>query len=59
MRHERYYLVHMSKIFKKALFIFRRDLRLEDNTGLLYALEQAMEVVCAFIFTPEQITHIL
>ena len=57
MRHERYYLVHMSKIFKKALFIFRRDLRLEDNTGLLYALEQAMEVVCAFIFTPEQITH--
>ena len=43
--------------FVKALFIFRRDLRLQDNTALLYALEYAKEVICAFIFTPEQIEN--
>jgi deoxyribodipyrimidine photo-lyase len=41
--------------FEKALFIFRRDLRLEDNTGLIFALENAKEVIVCFIFTPEQI----
>ncbi len=46
-----------KKPFKKALFIFRRDLRLEDNTGLSYALENADEVIPCFIFTPEQIDH--
>lgn len=40
---------------QKALFIFRRCLRIHDNRGLLYALEHAKEVVCFFIFTPEQI----
>lgn len=44
-----------SKKYKKGLFIFRRDLRLEDNTGLNYVLEQAEEVLLAFIFTSEQI----
>ncbi|MBM3193588.1 MAG: deoxyribodipyrimidine photo-lyase [Chlamydiae bacterium] len=42
-------------MYQKALFIFRRDLRIVDNTGLLYALTHAKEVVCLFIFTPEQI----
>jgi deoxyribodipyrimidine photo-lyase len=42
-------------MFEKALFIFRRDLRIHDNTGLIFALENAKEVVCLFIFTPEQI----
>lgn len=42
---------------KRALFIFRRDLRLNDNLGLISALESAEEVVLAFIFTPEQIEH--
>lgn len=42
---------------KRALFIFRRDLRLQDNRGLLAALKTAKEVVLAFIFTPEQIEH--
>lgn len=42
-------------MFKKAFFVFRRDLRLQDNTGLMYALENAQEVFCAFIFTSEQI----
>lgn len=42
-------------MYKRALFIFRRDLRLQDNTTLLAALEQAEEVVLAFIFTKAQI----
>jgi deoxyribodipyrimidine photo-lyase len=42
---------------ERALFIFRRDLRLEDNTALLFALKNAKEVILAFIFTPEQIDH--
>ena len=46
-----------SKKFEKALFIFRRDLRLEDNTGLIFALENTQEVILCFIFTPEQIEH--
>ncbi len=41
--------------FQKALFIFRRDLRLEDNTGLIYALKHSKTVIPSFIFTPEQI----
>lgn len=47
----------MEKEFEKGLFIFRRDLRLNDNTGLIYALKKAKEVVCLFIFTPEQINQ--
>lgn len=46
-----------DKKFQKALFIFRRDLRLEDNTGLHFALAYAQEVILCFIFTPEQIDH--
>lgn len=46
-----------NKKFLKALFIFRRDLRLEDNTGLTFALENAQEVILCFIFSPEQIDH--
>ena len=45
----------MQKKYDRVLFIFRRDLRLEDNTGLLFALKQAKEVIPCFIFTPEQI----
>lgn len=43
--------------FERGLFVFRRDLRIHDNIGLLYALENAKEVVCFFIFTPEQINE--
>lgn len=45
----------MEKKFQKSLFIFRRDLRLEDNTGLIFALKSSHIVIPAFIFTPEQI----
>jgi deoxyribodipyrimidine photo-lyase len=40
----------------RLLFIFRRDLRLADNTGLLWALAQG-EVTPVFIFDPKQRDH--
>lgn len=43
--------------FKTSLFLFHRDLRLEDNRGLLRALEQSEQVILAFIFTPAQLQH--
>ncbi len=43
------------KTYKTSLFLFRRDLRLEDNTGLIYALESSETVIPAFVFTEEQI----
>lgn len=45
----------MKKKFGRSLFLFRRDLRLEDNTGLIFALQNSEVVIPAFIFTPEQI----
>lgn len=42
-------------VYKKSIFIFRRDFRLEDNTGLINALELSQEVLPIFIFTPEQL----
>jgi deoxyribodipyrimidine photo-lyase len=45
----------MEKTNTKALFIFRRDLRLEDNLGLLKALEESQEVIPLFIFDDRQI----
>lgn len=35
---------------KITLFWFRRDLRLEDNTGLFYALQQEKNILPLFIF---------
>ena len=40
----------------KGIFIFTRDLRLQDNTTLIRALEECSEVIPVFIFTPKQIT---
>ncbi len=39
---------------KRSLFIFRRDLRLDDNTGLIAALENSGTVVPGFVFDPRQ-----
>lgn len=39
-----------------ALFIFRRDLRVSDNTGLIEAVQNNTNVVTAFFFDPRQIT---
>ncbi len=39
----------------RALHIFRRDLRVQDNTALRAALESAAEVVTCFIFNDAQV----
>lgn len=38
-----------------ALFIFHRDLRLNDNTSLIKAIKDGYKVLPVFIFPPEQI----
>lgn len=38
----------------RVLFLFRRDLRLTDNTGLAAACQDSEKVVPAFIFDPRQ-----
>ena len=40
-----------------GLFIFRRDLRLIDNIGLLAAYKKVDNLYTCFIFTPEQVTN--
>lgn len=45
------------KLFRNGLFIFRRDLRLDDNIGLLNALNQSKQVIPCFIFDPVQISE--
>lgn len=40
---------------RNALFIFRRDLRLEDNSGLIRALEESETVYPCFILDPRQL----
>ena len=41
---------------ENGLFIFRRDLRIIDNKGLLLASSQCSKLFTIFIFTPEQVT---
>lgn len=48
----------MAKVGKKydhSIFIFTRDLRLDDNTTLMTALEESKTVIPIFIFNPAQI----
>lgn len=45
------------KNYQRALHVFRRDLRLHDNTALLAALNQAVEVLPGFIFDPRQLQY--
>lgn len=47
----------MKKKFKKSLFIFRRDLRVIDNTALIAASEESSYVLPIFIFDPNQISN--
>jgi deoxyribodipyrimidine photo-lyase len=42
----------MAKEYRLSLFIFRRDLRVDDNTALNQALELSEEVLACFIFDP-------
>ncbi|MEI8347571.1 MAG: deoxyribodipyrimidine photo-lyase, partial [Pseudomonadota bacterium] len=41
-----------NKQFKRSLFWFRRDLRLQDNVGLAHALGESQEVIPLFVFDP-------
>ena len=43
--------------FKKSLFIFRRDLRIQDNIGLINALSKSEKVIPVFIFDVHQKNH--
>ena len=45
------------KPYTNSLFIFRRDLRLTDNTGLNNALAQSDKVIPCFIFDPRQVEN--
>ncbi len=45
------------KKYNLSIFIFRRDLRLADNIGLIEALKLSNKVVPIFIFTPEQLVR--
>ncbi|MBM4370376.1 MAG: deoxyribodipyrimidine photo-lyase, partial [Deltaproteobacteria bacterium] len=40
---------------ERGIFLFRRDLRLPDNTGLTRALEECREVAAVFIVDPRQV----
>ena len=44
-----------QKKYQKSLFIFRRDFRTTDNTGLNLLIAQSKAIIPVFIFTPEQI----
>ncbi len=46
-----------SSRYERSVFIFRRDLRLQDNTGLIRALEESEMVIPCFIFDPRQISN--
>jgi len=47
----------MKKNYSLALHIFRRDLRLEDNTALIAALKASEKVLPCFIFDERQIEN--
>ncbi len=42
--------------YQRALFVFRRDFRVEDNTALNAAFKDAEEVVCAFVLDARQVS---
>jgi deoxyribodipyrimidine photo-lyase len=44
-------------MYHLSIFIFRRDIRLYDNNGLIEALKNSEKVIPIFIFTPEQLVN--
>ena len=51
-----YFLDAVNELpYAKSLFIFRRDLRVHDNTALNEALRLSRQVLPCFIFDPRQI----
>ncbi len=45
------------KKYNKTIFIFRKDYRLQDNIGLIMALQLSKIVIPVFILTPEQLIN--
>lgn len=45
----------MTAAYSNGLFIFHRDLRAVDNTGLIMASRKCARIFPIFVFTPEQI----
>ncbi len=45
----------MDKPFQRSIILFRRDLRVEDNTALNEAARLSQEIVPLFIFDPRQL----
>ena len=45
----------MPKKYNNGLFIFRRDLRIQDNKGLKLLHDECENIYTIFIFTPEQV----
>jgi deoxyribodipyrimidine photo-lyase len=45
-----------EKINNLSIFIFRRDLRLQDNTGLIEALKSSKLVIPIFVFDSKQVS---
>lgn len=46
----------MKKKYSVSLFIFRRDLRIPDNSALIAACEQSQSVIPCFIVDPRQVS---
>ena len=42
-------------MYERSVFIFRRDLRFADNTGLYQALQNSRVVLACFILDPRQV----
>ncbi len=47
-----------EKLYKKVLFWFRRDLRLDDNVGLYHALKESEMVAPVFVFDKEILSNL-
>ena len=41
--------------YEKGIFLFHRDLRIQDNTGLIQTIKKCKSIYLVFIFTPEQV----
>jgi deoxyribodipyrimidine photo-lyase len=47
----------MLNPFDRSLFIFRRDLRIQDNTALNECLQKSKKILACFILDPTQVGH--
>ena len=50
-----YYLMEKNIAIDYGIFIFRKDLRIEDNRGLIKLSEQCKEIIPIFIFDSNQV----